>query len=246
MPPDQALRTVLDERPESVRIWWRDDDAGRMHPRLERLLALARSHSVDLALAVVPAWLQTEARDSILDYPLACVLQHGCAHENHAQPGGKKVEIGGSLAPSDLRDRLHAGYRTLQINFGPRFLPVLAPPWNRIDAAALASLPDLGFIGLSRFGRPAHPNPAPRLLEINTQVDIVLWREQRRAMRVNEIAVALAAAIRLSAGEPVGILSHHLEMDDEAFAGLDHILSVLQDHSQARLVGAPTLFREAG
>src|SRR4029450_2060394 len=35
-------------------LWWRDDDAARTTPALERLLALHARHGVPLALAVIP------------------------------------------------------------------------------------------------------------------------------------------------------------------------------------------------
>ena len=38
------LRVALDDvaaRGEAIRVWWRDDDAGRDHPALARLLYLA-------------------------------------------------------------------------------------------------------------------------------------------------------------------------------------------------------------
>ncbi len=41
-------------------LWWRDDDAARLTPALERLIALARRHHAIVHLAVIPARLSPE------------------------------------------------------------------------------------------------------------------------------------------------------------------------------------------
>ena len=59
------LQAALDaalERGEAIRVWWRDDDAGRDRPALTRLLELAECHAAGLALAVVPVWLEPDAQ----------------------------------------------------------------------------------------------------------------------------------------------------------------------------------------
>jgi hypothetical protein len=242
--PERALRQALDDLPGTATVWWRDDDAGRDHPRLHRLLALAQARQAEPALAVVPAWLESRAVDSITACPLAVVLQHGIAHADHARAGEKKVELGGRVLPADLQADLLAGTSRLRDAFPAAFLPVLVPPWNRIAPEFVAELPGWGFAGLSRFGRAAVRTESLR--EINTQVDLILWREGRRAMGLPELTAAMIAALRSAAGEPVGILTHHLAMDEDAFLALDRVLAVLQDHGRAQLVGLRALLWEAG
>jgi hypothetical protein len=242
--PEQALRQALDDLPGTATVWWRDDDAGRDHPRLHRLLALAHARQVEPALAVVPAWLESRTVDAITACPGTTVLQHGIAHADHARAGEKKVELGGRVTPADLQADLLAGTQCLRDAFPVAFLPVLVPPWNRIAPGFVAELPAWGFAGLSRFGRATVQSPDLR--EINTQVDLILWREGRRAMGLPELTAAMIAALRSAAGEPVGILSHHLAMDEDAFLMLDRVLAVLQDHPSARVVGIGALLREAG
>ena len=64
--PEAALRQALDAAPAPVRLWWRDDDAGRDHPRLAALLDIARRREAPVALAVVPAWLEPPCAARIL------------------------------------------------------------------------------------------------------------------------------------------------------------------------------------
>ena len=45
-----------------------------------------------------------------------------------------------------------------------------------------------------------------------------------------------------AAGEPVGILTHHLAMDEAGWVFLDHLLGVLAAHPGARLCAAGELF----
>ena len=234
------LATALDALPEPLVVWWRDDDAGRDDPRLHRLLALAVDRDVDLALAVVPGWLEETAAAPVEACARATVLQHGIAHRDHARPGEKKTELGGAASPDLLADGLATGRDRLKARFGERFLPVLVPPWNRIDAALAESLPALGYQGLSTFG----PRPAtPPLRRVNTHLDLIAWRDGRRPLTLPETLAGLTALARQAPrDEPVGILTHHLVMDRAAFDVLDHLFPILQNHPKALLAGARTLF----
>ena len=130
-----SLLDALDEAASPVRFWWRDDDAGRLEPTLDPLLELAARHSAPLALAVVPAWLDAATIGAIAGSALVDVLQHGWAHENHARPGQRKIELGGAEDTDRLLRHLAAGRDRLAVAFGARFLPVMVPPWNRIERA---------------------------------------------------------------------------------------------------------------
>ena len=148
------LETTLDaaaRRGETIRFWWRDDDAGRAHPALYRLLDLAERQSAPLALAVVPAWLESEAQGAIAAASQVTVLQHGYAHINHAGERAKSIELGGR-PPEDILEELQTGHGILEDAFGSAFLPILVPPWNRIDQTLFSHLKALGYCGLSIYG----------------------------------------------------------------------------------------------
>lgn len=244
MRPEQRLAAVLDAAP-GVRFWWRDDDAGADDERLLPLLRLATARRAPLALAVVPAWLTASTTRRILNAPTATVLQHGIAHADHSLPPGKKIELGGAADADLLLVELRSGREALDAAFGDRFLPALVPPWNRIAPTLLPRLPDTGFTGISTFGPRAADVP-PGVARVNTHLDLTLWRDNARPLPLEEALDALARLVERHGDEPIGILSHHQVMEAGAFATLDHILALVQDHPGARLATAQELFGEGG
>jgi hypothetical protein len=83
------------------------------------------------------------------------------------------------------------------------------------------------------------------LVQVNTHLDLIRWREGARPLGFAEAALGLAALVRVARPEPIGVLSHHLVMDEAAFAALDRLLAVLQDHPKARLAAIRGLLEEA-
>jgi hypothetical protein len=236
------LRAALDDvavRGEAIRVWWRDDDAGRDDPALGRLLELAECLDLPLALAVVPMWLDANTQARIAASPNATVLQHGFAHADHGRPEGRSIELGGRDVETILRELEH-GRAMLADAFGCAFLAVLVPPWNRLDAGLIERLTGCGFVGLSTFGRRAGAEAAPGLAQINTHLDPVDWRGTR--LFVGEPAALARLIAVLDAEEPVGILSHHLAMDEAGWAFLDRLLRMLAEHPGARMCPARELF----
>jgi hypothetical protein len=241
----RALEATLDEiarRGEAIRVWWRDDDAGRDHPALDRLLELAERHGLPLAVAVVPLWLEPPVQAAIAASARATVLQHGYAHASHAAPGGKPIELGGRT-PGAILAELDRGRAALSDAFGAIFLAVLVPPWNRVEPALIARLGALGFRGLSTFGRRPD-DPSPRLHQVNTHLDPIDWRGSR--LFIGEQAALERLCAALDPAEPVGILSHHLVMDEDGWRFLDQLLGVLAQHPAARLCTAGELFESVG
>ncbi len=150
-----VLAAELDRWQEQGRqatLWWRDDDACRATPALVSLLAIAAEARIPVAVAAVPAALERSLVDAVVAAPMATVLQHGYAHRNHALPGARNAELGTDRPLAAVEAELVAGRDRLRDAFGPRFLPVLVPPWNRIAPAVVARLPAAGLSGLSTFG----------------------------------------------------------------------------------------------
>lgn len=237
-----AALDAVAERGEAIRLWWRDDDAGRDHPALGRLLDLAEERAVPLALAVVPAWLEVSAQAGIAASGRASVLQHGYAHANHAPAGKKSIELGGR-APALIQRELARGREVLLDAFGAIFLAVLVPPWNRIDATVVDRLGDWGFIGLSAFGpRPAGAGRS-RLVQVNTHLDPVDWRGSRLFVGEARALAQLVAA--LDADEPIGILSHHLVLDEAGWDFLARLLALTGRHPAVRWCTPGEIFETA-
>ena len=239
------LRRVLDSRPTPAILWWRDDDAGRPDPRLDRLLALARATASPVALAAVPAWLEEPVAEAIRAAPEATVLQHGWAHEDHAAPGERRIELGGRADRARLRNGLARGRELLARAFGARFLPILVPPWNRIAPDLLPDLPGLGFRALSIWDE-GDLGPMPEgLARLDVHVDPIDWRRGRRWLGLAAIAKRLAARLA-HADRPIGLVTHHLVTGPEAWHELALLLELLHEHPGARLMPIGSLLGEAG
>jgi len=200
-------------------IWWRDDDAADATPALDRLIALQQAHRVPLALAVVPAGATSALAGRLSQAPEIDLLQHGYAHTNHAPVSdGKKEELGAHRPEMIVLGELGTGWMALERLFGPRVLPVLVPPWNRIAPGLVPALPEIGYRGLSTFGIRRRVSPVSGLVQVNTHVDLIDWRTRRFAgiETVLAVFVQALASSRIS-GEPIGLLSHHLAMDEAAW-----------------------------
>src|SRR6202007_2325406 len=102
------------------------------------------------------------------------------------------------------------GLWSLQGLLGDRCLPVLVPPWNRIDPALVPSLSMIGFQGLSTFGKRAAARPYG-LGVVNTHCSPIDWKKGGGLTQQLHILDCLSASIHLD--EPVGILTHHLVHD---------------------------------
>lgn len=243
----QALRDEAGRWRDAGRdalLWWRDDDAGALAPSLERLLALGERHAVPLALAAVPA-----AADASLIAragPGVRFLQHGTDHRDRAAPGEKKTEFSARERPSDALERLACARERLARLAGPKWLPVLAPPWNRMADGLIPRLGAAGYRGLSRFG--ARKAAQPGLREVNTHVDIVAWRGDRAF--VGEAAALDGLLRELSArrqgrvvdAEPIGLLTHHAVLDEAAWRFLERLLETTRAAPGLRWCPAQELF----
>ena len=240
-----ALDARLAGMPAPVAFWWRDDDAGRDHPALGRLLDLAQRHAAPLALAVVPAWLDDRAAERILACPQATVVQHGYAHEDHAPPGAKKIELGGGRERGVVLDELRRGRARLAAAFGRRFVPLLVPPWNRIDPALVPYLAAAGYLGLSVSGG-GKPGPSPPgLMRLDVHLDPIDWRGHRGFIGDDAALDRLLETLDGGAGDrAVGVVSHHLAHDEAGWRFLDRLIGLLARHPRARLAAVGDLLRQ--
>ncbi len=121
-------------------FWWRDDDAVRVTPALERLLALSDEAETPVSLAVIPRDADDALRDRLARQPRANVLQHGWSHANHA-PEGRQEEFGPHRPLPAMLDELARGWRRIA-GFRP-LLPGLRSALEP-DGPACAVLPGRG------------------------------------------------------------------------------------------------------
>jgi hypothetical protein len=232
----------------SIELWWRDDDAVADTPALRRLLAIA---TVPLSLAVIPANLAPSLPALLKSHGSVSVLQHGFDHTNRAPAGGKKSEFPASRTWAEVAHDLGQGRDRLATAFGAQFVPVLTPPWNRIDASHAARLAELGYRGLTTYlPRKAAKNVG--ITQVNTHVDVIDWHGGRGflgvAASLGVLTRHLAAKRRGEAdpAEPTGLLTHHLVHDTETWTFLGALLDWCADKPFISWRSAADLFPESG
>lgn len=224
----EALIRALDARAEAgrpARFWLRDDDAEVPGAALDRLIGLAEG--LPLTLAVIPAATGAALASRLAGEAGISVAVHGWSHTNHAPPGEKSQELGAHRPPQVVLGELARGFARLSDLHGPRFVPLLVPPWNRIAPQVVEGLPALGFRALSVFG-PERPGPLPM---VNTHVDVIDWRGTRGGRPDAELVAEIVA--RMAVG-PVGLLTHHRVHDAAVWSFLGRLLAVTRQHPGCR------------
>jgi peptidoglycan/xylan/chitin deacetylase (PgdA/CDA1 family) len=251
MTPWQPLAEELDRWAEAGRVatfWWRDDDAATATPALDRLMVMRRALGAPVAIAAVPARADATLRDALAAEQGWDILQHGWAHENHAPEGESKAELGPHRPPAEIAAELVKGWLALADLFGARLLPALVPPWNRIGAAPVATLPALGYAALSTFAPRDAREAAPGLVVVNTHVDIVDWPGTRAFCGDATAVEAACAHLRArregeaDAAEPTGLLTHHLAHDNGCWDFIGRFVSETADHRAAKWLSAAEAF----
>lgn len=225
-------------------LWWRDDDAVRCTPALSRLLTLSTEFEVPVALAVIPSLARSDLVRYVDAFPNVKVLQHGYAHRNHAPTGVKAAEFDLHRPRHRIVDELIRGHERLNELFPCHGLPILVPPWNRIDRALLAELPPLGLSGLSTFRARERAEVVPGLRQTNCHVDLIGWRRTGRFVGsvkvLDELVAHLEArrSARVDPDEPTGMLTHHLEHDSDCWTFLETFLGRTRQHPAVRWIDA--------
>jgi hypothetical protein len=214
-------------------FWWRDDDVQAPTDALDRLLGLARQHDLPLHLAVVPDGLDPDLARRLAPERDVHTLQHGFAHKNHEPRGAGASEVGDhremELQLRDLRD----GWQGLSRAGLPNLLAGFVPPWNRISDRTVPHLAGLGYRLLSTSNPRATTCPSPGLTQVNIHVDPIRWKGGAHFRGEARIlgAICQHLADRRSGAadpdEPTGLSTHHLQMTDEVWDFVEHLLDRL-------------------
>lgn len=237
------LAAELDRWDRPAELWWRDDDAVRPGPALDRLFDLAGWRP--LALAVIPAMAEAALALRLDEEEGIAVLQHGYGHRDHAPPGERKIELGGR-PPDRVLAELEAGRGRLQGLFAGRTLPVVVPPWNRIEDAVTDRLAQAGWRGLSALG----PRPGPTrdgLVLANVHVDLIDWKGSRGFAGEARVLGSLVDHLQArrtgaaDASEATGLMTHHADHDEACWEFLAELLRFL-DGRPARWLRAEEVF----
>jgi hypothetical protein len=214
-------------------LWLRDDDAIAATDALDRLLDLCTEHTIVPLIAVIPMRVEPSLAARLGRNPGAVATAvHGAHHANHAPAGRKAEETAVERGLDVVRAELEVARARLVDVFGPSAGVWYVPPWNRIAPEVARLLPDLGFTRLSTFGTRMI-RVEPRLLEIDTDVDLIDWRRGRTGRPPAWVAAELERQIaraRADGRSQLGLLAHHLAHDATAWSSLQTIIRATRTH----------------
>jgi hypothetical protein len=245
------LEDELARWPEgTATLWWRDDDAIEPTAALERMIALSDRHKVPLALATVPKHTKDELADAVDRCEATYLLQHGWRHRNHAPEGHKAAEFGRNRPLDVMLAEARLGFERLRGL--PAFCPVFVPPWNRADPGLFAGLAGIGLCGLSGFGPRDDKEPVNGFTRANTHADIIAWKTTRGFVGEEKVLIELIGHLRArrdgsaDAGEPTGLLTHHLVHDEACWTFLTQLLARLERSPAVRFLDPFEVFAVRG
>ncbi len=216
---------LWEQQDRSISFWWRDDDAVAHTPQLDELLIHAATLNVPVALAVVPALLESSLVSRIGCKPEVSVLQHGYAHNNHAPKSEKKAEFGAHRDIDTMVSELAQGSALLHQTFAQQYVPVFVPPWNRFSVGLVSALPEQGYRGMSGMWARVHDDNRPSCFRtVNTHADPIAWRSDRGFTGLSDALEQIISHLRLRrefpnrSDEATGLLTHHLDQNAEVWA----------------------------
>jgi predicted deacetylase len=226
--PELARWTAAGHRPV---FWWRDDDARCPTEALDRLLALSNRFDAPLTLAAVPdgdiAALAKVCRH-LRGVELAI---HGFRHQNRAPPGQAAGEVNDQDDLTDVVLEL-GGAREVFRRAGVA-ATLFVPPWNNVHPTLKTALA-LHGLGLSGYGELRGGDAPARL---DAHLDLMRWKPRPRFRGAARFLLRTRRLLaeRRRAGlwdEPLGLLSHHLDHDEDAWRFLEAFLSAVTPMSR--------------
>ncbi len=229
-------------------FWWRDDDAVRAGPKLDKLIDISTNSG--LLLAVIPAHLDQSLTAALADAPHVYVAQHGYAHVNHA-PRGMGLgawELGMHRGLETVMAELNTGSTMLHDQFQAQYLKVIVPPWNRIAPELMKPIASNGYNGVSAFGPRNGTNPEQALTVVNAHCDPIRWKSGAQfrgtAKTISQLCEHLQArrAGSVDADEPTGFLTHHIDLDAAGWQFSTKLASMIHQHKAARWCSPKQLF----
>jgi hypothetical protein len=224
-------------------FWWRDDDARRPTPALDRLLALSVRFQAPITLAAVPDGDIAALARACRATPGAELAIHGFRHENRAPPGWPSGEVNDLDHLTDVLSDLDTAMGVFRrAGVTPR---LFVPPWNNAHPILKQAL-GLRGVGLSGYGDLRGQAEPGRL---DAHLDVMRWRPKPRfkgAVKFLLRTRRLLTERRMKAmwDEPLGLLTHHLDHDENAWRFLEAFLAVAKPAARASL--GPGTARKAG
>jgi hypothetical protein len=219
-------------------FWWRDDDAIEPTDLLERLIQISSDNTAPCMVAVVPHLAVPALTLRLNDAPTIYPAQHGYRHINHAPEGQKATEFGDHRNRAVLENELRVGWQSLQ-SFN-RLAPIFVPPWNRMTDKLNGYLRSIGLEGVSQHAPRKAKIAKGGLVQVNTHVDIINWRTTRGFAGMEKVLVYVLSHLQsrrigqVDDAEPTGVLTHHLNHDEECWEFMDELLDWTNSKSNVR------------
>jgi hypothetical protein len=235
-------------------FWWRNDDVEELTRGLAFLLELQAALNVPLTLSVIPGRVSPALGELLAAHHkrgiATAVAQHGFLHLNHARRYARPAEIAARRPRQEVFDELLQGRRRLETL--PGWAPVLVPPWNRIPANWLPSLPGLGFRGLSTFGPRPQANPVRGITQSNVHIDPLSWGGRPAFVGAGAVVCGVRAQLRdrrrgrVDPSEPLGFNTHHLYGDANVWHFIEEFIGRTVAHPAVRWLAAEQVFQHEG
>lgn len=206
------------------RLWWRDDDARKPTPALDRLLVTA--NGAPLSLAIIPDGDLPALAQRLKTETTVTVSQHGIDHQNRLPEGGPRSEYAPDASQDDRNAAIARGRDALRAaGFDPRFY---TPTWNEFDDALLMAVRKAGY---ATFSAGIKGFASQGLKHISADVDVLRWKTDppyfKGEARILDLVRKRLEERRKSRryGAPIGILTHHLVHDEPTWSFLGWFVS---------------------
>ena len=232
-------------------FWWRDDDAIEATDALDRLIKETTKTQAPLLLASIPLHVKASLFKAISENEQIIIAQHGYAHINHA-PHGQGLgawELGLHRGEQAALTDLKQGCKILSEMFADKFIPVVVPPWNRIDNQLFSAMSEIGYKGVSAFGASNSINLENGLIQVNCHCDPIKWKGGARFTGVEKSLAMVCEHLTqrrnniVTVDEPTGLLTHHLDMDEQAWQFVAKLGEVINAHQAAQWCHPNTIFQ---
>jgi hypothetical protein len=225
-PAHAALRAELatwHELAVRPRLWWRDDDADRPSPALDRILALAQGRP--MTCAVIPERNVHGLSKRLSGRANVMIAQHGVDHHDRRSPGCRPGEHRIGATASELAAPIAAARARME---SAGLVPCLfVPAWNRIDRHLPEALLSCGFGSVSAGGSLRDSLGALARLDVHLDLLDTNPNRFKGEPRLSERLRKSLARRRLSSqlGVPIGLLTHHKSHDAETWSFLECFLA---------------------
>jgi hypothetical protein len=200
-------------------LWWRDDDCRQPTWRLDRLLNV--SAGLPMTLAVIPDQDLKPLARHLEDHKQVSIAQHGVDHENRLPIPGPRSEFPRALTQEQINTWVQAGRNRLSAaGLEPH---LFVPPWNEADDRLITAISSARY---ATYSIGIYGEPRGGLDHVGAQVDVLRWKHAPRFRGRSRILEAMRLQLekRRLAGrfdEPIGLLTHHLDHDEETWQFLE-------------------------